>query len=271
MGDLRLFLFDMDGTLMVNQWEYHLSVVSMLKRLRTQGDMVILCTGRSRAHIPMEIWRQTDGAILLNGACCIYNNCVFLDRPLQEEMLIKCLDIGQALGIPMYLESNAHMAFWGTPEDFAKWGEDNGRLVELFDCQISCYREWKQQYGGEPIYKIDVASKCFQTYCYELMRQGIPCEQTDGGAGCHEILSPGVSKGNGLKLLLENVKRKDPVVICFGDGVNDISMFQNSDLCIAMGNAAPELKQIADYVTDSVENDGCEKALRILKLYEAID
>ena len=84
MGDLRLFLFDMDGTLMVNQWEYHLSVVSMLKRLRTQGDMVILCTGRSRAHIPMEIWRQTDGAILLNGACCIYNNCVFLDRPLQE-------------------------------------------------------------------------------------------------------------------------------------------------------------------------------------------
>ncbi len=53
MGDLRLFLFDMDGTLMVNQWEYHLSVVSMLKRLRTQGDMVILCTGRSRAHIPM--------------------------------------------------------------------------------------------------------------------------------------------------------------------------------------------------------------------------
>ena len=45
----------------------------------------------------------------------------------------------------------------------------------------------------------------------------------------------------------------------------------NSDLCIAMGNAVPELKQIADYVTDSVENDGCEKALRILKLYEAID
>ena len=50
-------------------------------------------------------------------------------------------------------------------------------------------------------------------------------------------------------------------VVVFGDDYNDRSMFTDRWFCIAMGNAKPELKEMADYVTDDVNKDGVYKAL----------
>ena len=49
--------------------------------------------------------------------------------------------------------------------------------------------------------------------------------------------------------------------MAFGDGENDISMLEFAGIGVAMGNAGDEVKAIADYVTDSVDDDGIEKAL----------
>ena len=48
----------------------------------------------------------------------------------------------------------------------------------------------------------------------------------------------------------------------FGEGGNDISMLKHVGIGIAMGNASENVKQIADYVTDTVDNDGILKALQ---------
>ena len=45
-------------------------------------------------------------------------------------------------------------------------------------------------------------------------------------------------------------------VVCFGDGVNDISMFETADECYAVGNAHEELKRIATAVIGTNEDDG---------------
>jgi hydroxymethylpyrimidine pyrophosphatase-like HAD family hydrolase len=50
--------------------------------------------------------------------------------------------------------------------------------------------------------------------------------------------------------------------MAFGDGGNDITMLKYVALGVAMGNANPEVKAIADYVTDDVDNDGILKALK---------
>ena len=49
-------------------------------------------------------------------------------------------------------------------------------------------------------------------------------------------------------------------VVVFGDGKNDIVMFDKRWTSIAMGNAYPPLKELANYVTDSNVNDGIYKA-----------
>jgi hydroxymethylpyrimidine pyrophosphatase-like HAD family hydrolase len=49
--------------------------------------------------------------------------------------------------------------------------------------------------------------------------------------------------------------------MAFGDGENDVDMLEFAGLSVCMGNGAPEAKAVADYVTDSVGEDGIEKAL----------
>lgn len=84
------------------------------------------------------------------------------------------------------------------------------------------------------------------------------------GAGSYsiEIGPKGVSKGNAVKELANylNIDLKD--VICIGDNENDIEMIKCAGLGIAMGNGVDNLKEVADYITDSNINSGVGKAIK---------
>ncbi len=71
-----------------------------------------------------------------------------------------------------------------------------------------------------------------------------------------EILSKGVSKGTGVKLLADKFGIKQEEVICIGDSGNDIDMINYAGLGVAMGNASSHVKDVADYVTLCNEEDG---------------
>ena len=45
-------------------------------------------------------------------------------------------------------------------------------------------------------------------------------------------------------------------IVVFGDGLNDRKMFEQAPFSIAMGNAIPQLKMLADYVSDDSDHDG---------------
>ena len=54
--------------------------------------------------------------------------------------------------------------------------------------------------------------------------------------------------------------------IAFGDGGNDTSMIRAAGIGVAMGNALESLKQEADYITTTVDEDGILNAFRHFKL-----
>lgn len=74
-----------------------------------------------------------------------------------------------------------------------------------------------------------------------------------------EIFSENASKANGIKYLRNEYGFDE--VVCFGDNFNDMAMFEESDIKIAVGNAVPELKELADFVALPNENDGVAKWL----------
>jgi Cof subfamily protein (haloacid dehalogenase superfamily) len=76
-----------------------------------------------------------------------------------------------------------------------------------------------------------------------------------------EIMSKGTSKGNAVKVLADFYGLKKEDVICIGDGENDLSMIKYAGMGIAMGNATQYVKEVADYITDTNENDGVAKAI----------
>jgi len=70
-------------------------------------------------------------------------------------------------------------------------------------------------------------------------------------------------KSKGIKKLVDYLGGSYKDVVVFGDGTNDLDMFCQPWLKIAMGNAVEEIKELADYITDDCNKDGiynaCEK------------
>jgi hydroxymethylpyrimidine pyrophosphatase-like HAD family hydrolase len=77
-----------------------------------------------------------------------------------------------------------------------------------------------------------------------------------------EIVNRGNSKGNRLAEWVAHRGLTLEQVIAFGDNHNDISMFQQVGLGVAMGNAAAEIRQQAHFVTGSNDDDGIAAALQ---------
>ena len=74
-----------------------------------------------------------------------------------------------------------------------------------------------------------------------------------------EVFNPNASKYNGIKFLRE--KYGYDKVVCFGDNLNDIAMFNACDECYATANAKPELKEMADAVIGKNDQNGVAKWL----------
>jgi Cof subfamily protein (haloacid dehalogenase superfamily) len=72
----------------------------------------------------------------------------------------------------------------------------------------------------------------------------------------------GISKADGLRKLCELYGISPEETVAIGDERNDIPMLKLAGMGVAMGNALPEVKEAADYVTDTVNNDGVVLALR---------
>ncbi|MFV8130214.1 HAD family hydrolase [Streptomyces syringium] len=87
---------------------------------------------------------------------------------------------------------------------------------------------------------------------------------TMAGAGIVELLPLGLSKATGLSLAARRLGVKAADTIAFGDMPNDIPMFGWAAHGVAMANAHPELRAVADEITDSNENDGIAAVLERL-------
>ena len=76
-----------------------------------------------------------------------------------------------------------------------------------------------------------------------------------------EVNAEGVDKGKGMLKLAELLGIRREEMIVFGDGWNDISMIHEAGCGVAMGNAQEAVKEAADLVTDSNEEDGVAKII----------
>ncbi|WP_404817100.1 HAD family hydrolase [Streptomyces thermolineatus] len=90
---------------------------------------------------------------------------------------------------------------------------------------------------------------------------------TMAGAGIVELLPAGLTKATGLSLAARRLGLTSRDTIAFGDMPNDVPMFRWAAHGVAMANAHPELKSVADEVTASNDEDGI--ALVLEKLFPA--
>ena len=77
-----------------------------------------------------------------------------------------------------------------------------------------------------------------------------------------DIIPKDGGKSAGIRRYLEEHGLDRSEIMAFGDGENDIDMLKFAGIGVAMGNSSDIVKAAADYVTDTIDNDGIEKALR---------
>lgn len=77
-----------------------------------------------------------------------------------------------------------------------------------------------------------------------------------------DIMKNGVSKRNAIKIVADKLGIKQEEIIVMGDGRNDIPMFDGVGLSVAMENAVDEVKEKADYITASNNDDGVAKSIK---------
>ncbi len=76
------------------------------------------------------------------------------------------------------------------------------------------------------------------------------------------VLPLGVTKASGLSLALDLMGAPKDGIIGFGDGENDLSLFEESDIAVAVANALPEVKAKADIVTTLTGGRGVAEQIR---------
>jgi Cof subfamily protein (haloacid dehalogenase superfamily) len=86
-----------------------------------------------------------------------------------------------------------------------------------------------------------------------------------------EMMSPGHSKWRALSRLIDMEGCSAEQVICIGDEVNDLEMITHAGLGVAMGNAIPAVKAVADHITRSNEEDGVAHVVEQFLLKEMKD
>ena len=71
-----------------------------------------------------------------------------------------------------------------------------------------------------------------------------------------EIMPRNIDKAKSLQKLLNSIGLTAEEMICCGDGYNDLSMIEYAGLGVAMANAQPIIKDSADFITRSNDEDG---------------
>ncbi len=79
-----------------------------------------------------------------------------------------------------------------------------------------------------------------------------------------ELMPYGVNKGTAIDALSRHFKISPSEIMAIGDDYNDIAMLKKAGFSVAVGNAVPEAKAAAKYLTASNQNDGVAKAIQNL-------
>ena len=86
--------------------------------------------------------------------------------------------------------------------------------------------------------------------------EGVPFIKTGGLADVVGALPKGIDKASSIDRMLSSVGLTRENTICCGDGYNDLTMIEYAGVGVAMANAQPKVKEKADYITASNDEDG---------------
>lgn len=276
----KIIFLDVDGTLIDYEAKMPASAAQAVEEARANGHLVYLCTGCSKAEIMQRHLCATDGMIGGNGAYVEAEGKVVMHQGLTKEETKHIVDWCSQRHLGFYLEANSGMycnddMLEQGPATMVKYAVGKGAPLAQAEQNAAGFVHGFTLLHGDDLYRDDVNKISFILSSYQDhldSKKEFPqlIANTWGGKGEEALfgdLGPaGITKKHAIDVLLKYLHRSQEDTIAFGDAKIDISMFELCGYSVAMGNAGPECKEAADYVTADVNEDGLAKAFRHLGL-----
>ncbi|WP_040213978.1 Cof-type HAD-IIB family hydrolase [Clostridium polynesiense] len=268
----KLYISDLDGTLLNNDSVLSDYTVKSLNKLIEEGMIFSIATARTPATV-VNLFERVNIKVpvaLMNGAV-IYDikNKKYIDvRSFEKstaEKIIEVLEENYVSAFMYTIEDNYLNVYYKSLTNRLEKSFVKARLNTGFKTFIQCqgYNEFLKE-GNSILFsvmdeysKLEILNESLQeisgisSFCYR--------DIFDKEYGYLEIYSKDTSKAKAIERLCDIIGTDE--IISFGDNINDLPMFEISKECYAVGNAVDAAKEIADDVIDSNEKDGVVKFL----------
>lgn len=254
--DTKLIFLDIDGTIYDHDKNIPESTRETVAALQERGHHVFIASGRAPFMVkPILNELGIHSFISYNGQYVVFEGEVIFKNPLPEQAIKRLL---KQAG-----EGKHPVVFMG--EDAMKTNTDkHPHVFEGISSLKAQYPELDELfYEGKEIFQLLLFCRDHEEKAYTAMNEFDFVRWHEVST---DVLPRGGSKAEGIKKVIERLPFDISDTYAFGDGLNDLQMIEFVGTGVAMGNAVPELKEIADFVTKPVDEDGIAFAVKELGL-----
>ena len=267
--NIRLVAFDLDGTLLTTEKTFTERTKKAIRSASEKGIVMVPATGRPLTALPEEVihFPGIRYAITANGGRLVdvTSGKTIHEKLVPPEIARKVLDIYE------HYDTLREVYY-----DGAGFAEEKvlARITDFFGISamadyilstrtpVSDIRE-KFEAEGRAVDKVQAvfANLEDKQKALEELKGVDGIEVTGALVNNIEVGVQGVNKGNALLMLAELLHIKKEETLALGDGPNDIEMLKMAGVGIAMENSSAEVKEAADFVTVSNDEEGVAKVI----------
>ncbi|PAV31231.1 phosphoglycolate phosphatase [Virgibacillus profundi] len=245
----KLLALDLDGTLLTDDKKITLNTKETIYKAIESGVYVVFATGRG-IQTANAFWKELG----LNGPMVFVNGGEIWKGPgkLLKRNFIRKEDIKKL----HQLAIDTNTWFWG-------YSAEN--LVHR--------EEWTDEMFAQNWMKFGIRCENPTTLkeMWKTIESWRTLEVTQAAPINMEISLKGVTKETGIREVCKELEIDMGEVVAIGDSLNDLPLLRTAGLGVAMGNAVDAIKEAADVITDTNQNEGVAKAIEAYVIKNQVD
>ena len=262
----KIIFLDIDGTLTAAGSNVPPeSALQVIRAAQERGHLVFLCTGRNYDMLRPLLRYGFDGVVASAGGYICVGNQVIFDCPMTQKQQKLVLNTLEENGIFRTVEclngSFTDDGFKQFLEEHANEGGNSELLRWRRQLEQDLNIRSMQEYEGQPVYKVVIMSpdrQRMEKAGKQLEQEFFFCIQDADNYGIvnGEVINRKFDKGQAVHRVCEYLHIPVNDSIGFGDSMNDKEMMESVGYSVCMENGSDSLKEIADEICKSVDQDG---------------